>query len=83
MSSGLIAIAVALIGGPLMWLLARLDKRNSRQHAASLAVLEGTQRLVEQIDSKVDGIEKKVDVLDSRIYGHLEWHNGDRDRPTS
>lgn len=69
-----VAIAVAVIGGPVMWLLSRLDKRNSTQHAASLAILEQTKEMISGVDSKVDTLADKVDRLDDRIYNHIESH---------
>lgn len=53
-------IAVALIGGPLMVLLRRFERRNDQQHGANMGVLER--------------IEGKVDKLDERVDGHIEWH---------
>lgn len=70
-----VAIAVAVIGGPVMWFLNRLDRRNTSQHRASLAVLEETRTLVGNVDSKVDKLEAKVDRLDDRIFNHVEDHH--------
>ena len=56
----LIPIAVALIGGPLMWVLKRFDKRNTHQHAQNLSVLER--------------IEGKVDHVSDRLSDHIDWH---------
>ena len=57
-----VPIAVALIGGPLMWGLARFDRRNSAQHAENLGVLKR--------------IESKVDKVDDRLDQHVQWHLG-------
>lgn len=63
--TGLItAIVVALIGGPLMWLLRRLDRRNSEQHGHSISILE-------RLDGKVDRLDEKVDRLDTKLDSHL------------
>ena len=63
--TGLItAIVVAVIGGPLMWLLARLDRRNTEQHGQSIAVLT-------RLDQKVDRLDEKVDRLDQKVDTHL------------
>lgn len=59
----MVLIAVALIGGPLMWLLARLDRRNTQQHGSNMVVLER--------------IENKVETLDTRLFTHIESHNKD------
>ena len=54
-------MVVAVIGGPLMWFLAKFDKRNTEQHGANMRVLER--------------IEVKVDKLDDRLDGHIDWHS--------
>lgn len=55
-----IPVAVAVIGGPLMWFLRRFDRRNSEQHAQNLQSL--------------NRIEKKVDKIDNRLDDHIHWH---------
>lgn len=60
MEAVLVPILVALIGGPLMYLFSRFDKRNSEQHGANLVVLER--------------IEEKVDKVDERLSDHVDWH---------
>lgn len=60
MEAVLVPVAVALIGGPVMWFLHRFDKRNTAQHEGNMGVL--------------DRIEGKVDRLDRRIDDHMEWH---------
>lgn len=55
-----VPIAVAIIGGPLMLLISRFDKRNTEQHGANMKVLKR--------------IEEKVDKVDDRVSGHIEWH---------
>ena len=57
-----IPVIVALIAGPLMWMLKRFDAHNSRQHAQNMEVLE-------RVESKVD---KVVDRMDD----HIDWHLG-------
>jgi len=59
-------VLVALIGGPLMWSLHRLDRRNSSQHGESLNVLKN--------------IESKVEKLDGRMDDHIEWHITKKDQ---
>lgn len=61
------AIVVALIGGPLMWLLRRADRNNTEQHDRNMDELK---RIRESVDSTGD----KIDRLDQRIDAHLEWH---------
>lgn len=55
-----VPIVVAVIGGPLMWGLHRFDKRNTEQHGQNMRVLKT--------------IERKVDKIDDRLHGHIEWH---------
>jgi hypothetical protein len=55
-----VPVLVALIGGPLMWLLARFDRRNTEQHGANMQVLHR--------------IEQKVDTVDNRLYEHVKDH---------
>jgi hypothetical protein len=63
MTALITALAVAVIGGPVMWLLARLDRRNTKQHGQSIDILE-------RLDSKVDRLDGKVDRLDTKIDNH-------------
>lgn len=60
-------VIVAIIGGPLMWFLARFERRNTEQHAQNTDLLT-------RIDGKVDRLDGKVDRLDRQIDGHLSWH---------
>lgn len=69
MTALITALAVALIGGPVMWLLARLDRRNTTQHGQSIDILE-------RLDGKVDRLDGKVDRLD----GKIDTHNNDTRR---
>lgn len=55
-----VPIVVALIGGPLMVLLKRFDTRNTAQHGANMEVLQS--------------IEVKIDKIDDRLDGHIDWH---------
>jgi len=63
MTALITALAVAVIGGPVMWLLARLDRRNTQQHGQSIDILE-------RLDGKVDRLDAKVDRLDTKIDNH-------------
>ena len=51
---------VAVIGGPMMWGLHRLDKRNTSQHQEGLTTLKR--------------IESKIEKLDDRLHDHITWH---------
>lgn len=68
--TGLItALAVALIGGPVMWLLARLDRRNTKQHGQSIDILQ-------RLDGKVDRLDSKIDRLDTNFDNHINDKKG-------
>jgi hypothetical protein len=56
-------LGAALVGGPVMWFLARLDRNNTEQHDTSF--------------NKLNEISAKVDKLDSRFDDHIEWHMKD------
>jgi len=62
----LVPILVAFIGGPIMWLLHRLDRNNSVQHQHNLDTLYR--------------IEGKVDVVQDQITDHIEWHLDNKDQ---
>jgi sensor domain CHASE-containing protein len=55
-----VPLAVALIGGPVMWFLTRFDRRNTDQHAQNQAVLTR--------------IESKIEKVDDRLNDHITWH---------
>lgn len=59
-SEALAGIVVAVIGGPVMWLLYRLDKRNTQQHGQSMAIIQEVKSDVK--DMKGDMIDVKSDV---------------------
>ena len=69
MTALITALAVALIGGPVMWLLARLDRRNTKQHGQSIDILE-------RLDGKVDRLDGKIDRLDTKIDNHINDKKG-------
>jgi len=56
------AVIVAVIGGPVMWLLYRLDKRNTEQHGQSIAIIQEVKQDVK--DMKGDMHDVKADVRD-------------------
>lgn len=61
-----VPISVAVIGGPIMWFLARFDRNNTKQHGDNMNVLTR--------------IESKVDKIDERVDNHIHWHlHGHRD----
>lgn len=59
-------VLVALVGGPMMIMFRRFDKRNTDQHGENLHVLKS--------------IQGKVEKLDARMDDHIEWHMTKKDR---
>lgn len=66
-----VPVVVALISGPLMWLLFRFDRRNTTQHDQNMKILSRVEGKVDRMDGKVDRLDEKVDRLDERVT-HLE-----------
>jgi peptidoglycan hydrolase CwlO-like protein len=62
-----VPIVVALISGPLMWLLFRFDRRNTEQHGQNMKVLSRVEGKMDRMDGKVDRLDEKVDRLDDRV----------------
>jgi hypothetical protein len=67
MEAAYVPILVALIGGPVMWFLARFDKRNTEQHGENMKILSRVEGKVDRVDGKVDRLDTKVDKLDGRV----------------
>lgn len=61
-----VIVAVVGAGGPIVALIARLDRKNDKQHGDNAEMLAR--------------IENKVDNVGERIAGHLEWHLNDPDK---
>lgn len=57
-----VAVIIAIVGGggPIVALIARLDRKNDKQHGDNAEMLSR--------------IEKKMDTVGERVAGHLEWH---------
>lgn len=62
-----VPVLVAVIGGPLMWLLRRFDRRNTEQHDRNMDELR-------RIGVSIDRVGDKVDKLDERLDDHVAWH---------
>lgn len=62
----LVPILVAVIGGPTMWFLHRLDRNNSEQHQNNLDTLYR--------------IEGKVENVQEQMTSHIEWHLDQTDK---
>lgn len=59
-------VLATFVGGPLIVLMRRFDRRNTEQHGENLNVLRS--------------IEGKVEKLDSRMDDHIDWHMSKKDR---
>ena len=86
MDWGWVPIVVALIAGPVMWMLRRFEKRNDAQHAENGQVLASIKEAV--LENRDDIREVKADVrslkddhrhlagqhrdLADRLHQHLE-----------
>lgn len=55
-----VPVAVALIGGPLMWALHRFDQRNTEQHGENMKILSRVERKVDVLDAKVDRVDERL-----------------------
>lgn len=60
----IVPIAVAIIGGPVVVVLQKLRKENTEQHAEARVLL--------------NIVADKVDKVDSKLDGHINWHLGER-----
>lgn len=55
------AIIVALIGGPLMWTLHRLDRRNTQQHGQAVDLIKEVRKDVKEVKDNQIWMDKKLD----------------------
>lgn len=51
----------ALISGPLMWVLYRLDKRNTDQHGKAVDLIKSVKDDVQEVKHMQVWIDKKLD----------------------
>ena len=74
MSPAWASIIVAFISGPIMWLLWRLDKRNTEQHGQAVDLIKELKKdvsavkLVQSITNFK--IEKQSEILEKHIEDH-------------
>jgi len=74
-------IVVALIGGPLMFLLRKLDRNNTSQHGQNLQVLNEIKEAIKEIKKDITDVQVDVRVvqsdvkgIDKRLERHIDWH---------
>ena len=61
MDAGWASIIVALIAGPLMWSLYRIDKRNTSQHGESLGIIKDIKQDVTEVKEMQVWMDLKLD----------------------
>jgi len=66
-----VPIVVAVIAGPLMWALRKLERNNTDQHAQSLGALSELRSDVREVAAEVR--EVKADVRDLRTDHRSLW----------
>lgn len=54
-------VVSALISGPLMWLLYRLDKRNTHQHGQAVDLIKSVKEDVKDVKSMQVWMDRKLD----------------------
>lgn len=77
-----VPVLVAFIGGPIMFMMSRFDRRNSAQHGKSMEVLQGIAADV--VEVKADVAELKADQrhlsADQRdLSQRFRWHLKDEE----
>lgn len=74
METIIVPVIVALItaGIPASIAIMRMKRKNSEEHGKSFSLLTKLDKTVEQIDTKLDGVDVKVE-------RHLYWHLGRED----
>jgi hypothetical protein len=55
------ALLVALISGPLMWVLYRLDKRNTSQHGQAVDLIQSVKHDVKEVKDMQVWMDMKLD----------------------
>lgn len=69
------AVVVAVVGGPVMWALYRLDKRNTQQHGQSIQIIKEVQENVKDIKADIHDVKADLHSLKSDVrtlQGHVK-----------
>ena len=74
MSAAWASIVVALISGPIMWVLYRFDKRNTQQHGPAVDLIKEVKRDVSNIKLIQSLTNFKIDRQGEILEKHLEEH---------
>jgi hypothetical protein len=81
MSAAWASIIVALISGPIMWVLYRLDRRNTQQHGQAVDLIKeikrdvSSMRLVQRVTNQV--IREQTEILERHLQEHEDADNAD------
>lgn len=76
MSAAWASIIVALISGPIMWVLYRLDRRNTEQHGQAVDLIKQVKGDVQEVKDMQVWTNLKLDQQDYALKRHLEDHQG-------
>lgn len=60
-----------MIGGPIMFGLKWVDRRQTRQHDEGRAA---NQRELAEVGKKVEAVGGKVDQVSGQLNEHISWH---------
>lgn len=74
MNDWIVPITVALIGGPLMFFLRRLDKNNTNQHLSNSDALQDIKTSISEVKSDVKEVKTDVRDIRTRLDNHIQWH---------
>jgi hypothetical protein len=61
------AVVVAMISGPLMWVLYRFDKRNTQQHGEAVKIIQEVKCKVSDVQADVRDVKGDVRLLKSDV----------------
>jgi septal ring factor EnvC (AmiA/AmiB activator) len=88
LSAVLVPIVVALIAGPVVAVIKRLDNNNTNQHARSIEALELINQNIDTVKDSIKDVKTDVGLvqlylrdvqhdvknIDSRLNEHIDWH---------
>ena len=67
MNAAWAAVVVAMISGPLMWVLYRFDKRNTQQHGEAVKIIQEVKCKVSDVQADVRDVKGDVRLLKSDV----------------
>lgn len=88
LSAVLVPVLVALIAGPVVAVIRRLDSNNTAQHARSIEALELINHNIKTVKENVNAVKDDVGLIqldirdvqhdvkkmDARLNEHIDWH---------